>query len=98
MYFVNPNSPLSSTGNLTPELRLCVGARVMVSDNLDVPDKLINGSSRTIFYLYLERRAFLVTVIVKFGNPIAGNFMKTYGGELRENGPCCNQSFLLFVN
>lgn len=72
----------SSTGNLTAKLRLCVGARVMVTGKIIVADRLINGSCGTIFYLFLGRKPLLGTISVKFDDPFAGNFMKTYGMEV----------------
>ena len=39
---------ISSTGNLKKSLRMCEGAKIMITKNLDVGDKLINGTLATI--------------------------------------------------
>ena len=39
---------ISSTGNMKKSLRVCEGAKVMITKNLDVGDKLINGTLATI--------------------------------------------------
>ena len=38
------NIGLSQTANLPAKLKLCVGARVMLTDNISVSDRLSNGS------------------------------------------------------
>ena len=45
------NIDLSQTANLPAKLKLCVGARVMLSDNISVSDRLINGSIGTVKHL-----------------------------------------------
>ena len=75
---VNPNVPLSSSGNLTVKLRLCVTARIMVTGNINAADRLINGSCGTVFYLFLGRKPLPGTIFVKLDDPLAGNSMKTY--------------------
>ena len=57
---------------------------------VNIPDKLISQSSRAADYLCHGRKVFLGTIIVTFVDVVAGNSMKTYGGELRENVPCLN--------
>ena len=42
------NISLSQTANLPAKLKLCVGARVMLTDNISVSDRLINGSIGTV--------------------------------------------------
>ena len=39
---------LSQTANLHVKLKLCVGTRVMLTDNISVSDRLINGSLGTV--------------------------------------------------
>ena len=47
------NICLSQTANLPAKLKLCVGARVMLADNISVSDRLINGSLGTIKHFVL---------------------------------------------
>ena len=42
------NIGLSQTANLPAKLKLCVGARVILTDNISVSDRLINGSIGTV--------------------------------------------------
>ena len=51
----------------------------------NVADRLINGSSGTIVYLFLGRKPLLGTIFVKFNNTLAGNSMKTYRVELKQS-------------
>ena len=39
---------MSDTGNLTKTLRVAMGARVMLKNNLSLPDRFINCSSGTV--------------------------------------------------
>ena len=48
------NISLSQTGNLPGELKLCVGARVMLNGNINIFDRLINGSIGTIKLLNIR--------------------------------------------
>ena len=45
------NIGLVKTANLPAKLKLCVDARVMLTDNINVFDRLINGSIGAIKYL-----------------------------------------------
>ena len=49
------NVCLSQTANLPAKLKLCVGARVMLTDNISVSDRLINGSIGTVTHLHRQR-------------------------------------------
>ena len=40
--------PISYTGNLKKRLRICEGAKILLTVNLDIDDKLINGTLGTI--------------------------------------------------
>ena len=48
---ITDNISLSQTANLSAKLKLCVGARVMLTDNISVSDRLINGSIGTVKHL-----------------------------------------------
>ena len=70
------NIILSQTGNLPAELKLCVGARVMLRDNINVFDGLVNGSIGTVKHLDIRSNSLCSTIHVKFDDPKAGNSMK----------------------
>ena len=40
--------------NLPAKLKLCVGARVMLTENINVSNRLIKGSIGTVKYLVLD--------------------------------------------
>ena len=41
---INVNVTSNKTGNLPKQLKLCLGAKLMLTINVDTADKLINGS------------------------------------------------------
>ena len=86
------NIGLSQTANLPTKLKLCVGARVMFTDNINVSDRLINGSIGTVKHLDRRSKPLCSTIYVKFDDPKAGNSLKDrrLRGELKE----CVQSLL----
>ena len=68
---------LNQTGNLPAVLKVCVGARFMLTDNISVTDRLINGSIGTVKYCHFNRNhPLLGTIYVKFDDPKAGNSLK----------------------
>ena len=48
---INKDVPINETAGLSKILTLCVGARVMLTINKDVGDKLINGSTGTVRHI-----------------------------------------------
>ena len=54
------NIVLSQTANLPAKLELCVGARVMLTDNISASDRLINCSIGTIVHLIRDQSHFAV--------------------------------------
>ena len=83
------NIGLSQTANLPAKLKLCVGARVMLTDNVSVSDRLINGSLGTIKHLDRRSKPLCSTIYVKFDDSKAGNPLKDrrLRGELKECVP-----------
>ena len=67
------NIGLSQTANLYAKLKLYVDARVMLTDNISVSDRLINGSLGTIKDLDRRSKPFCSTIYVKFDDPKAAN-------------------------
>ena len=70
------NICLSQTANLPAKLKLCVGARVMLTDIISVSGRLINGSIGTVKHLDRRSKPLCSTIYVKFDDPKAGNSMK----------------------
>ena len=83
------NIGLSETANLPGKLKLCVGARVMLTNNIRVSDRLINGSIGTVKYLDRRLKQLCITIYVKFDDPKAGISLKDRRlcGELKECVP-----------
>ena len=68
---------LNITGNLPAMLKVCVGARFMLTDNISVNDRLINGSIGTVKYCNFScNHPLLGSIYVKFDDPKAGNSLK----------------------
>ena len=81
---------LKQTANLPSKLILCVGARLMLTDNINISDWLINGSIGTVKYLHMKHNnPLLGKIYVKFDDPRAGNSLKDrrLPGELKECVP-----------
>ena len=67
-----PDKP-SATGNLAKELKIKIGARVMIITNIDVSDGLTNGVMGTIVNILKDEEEVNVKVIlVKFDNSDVG--------------------------
>ncbi len=74
---VPENASLTNTANLTKTLKVCVGARIMLLHNLDVSEKLANGSMGVVHRLHINRRnPLLGEIYIKFDDPDAGNSKK----------------------
>ena len=81
---------LNKTGSLPAVLKLCVGARFMVTVNIDVSDRLINGSIGTVKLLHINPNYPLFgEIYVKFDDLKAGNSLKNnrLRGELKHCVP-----------
>ena len=70
---ISAKTPLKFTGSLPSNIRICVGARFMLSMNLDIDDHLINGSIGTIKHIHMNQRNPLNgKFYVHFDNPKSG--------------------------
>ena len=63
------NISLSQAGILRAELKLCVGAGIILTDNIIVFDRLINGSIGTVKHLDIRLNSLCSTIYVKFDDP-----------------------------
>ena len=78
----------SETGGLDFEIHIKEGARVMLTTNIDITDRLINGQIGTVVKINVNQRNQKPTVIfVKFDDNKAGNISIQKCGNLfaREN-------------
>ena len=67
------NISLSQTANVLAKLKLRVGARVILTDNIIVSGRLINGSIGTVKHLDRRSKPLCSLLYVKFDDPKAGN-------------------------
>ena len=70
-------------------MKLCVGARVMLTDSISVSDRLINGSIASVKHIERRSKPLASKIYVKFEDPTAGNSLKDrrLHGELKESVP-----------
>ena len=73
------NIGLSQTANISTKLKLCIGDRIMLSDNISVSERLINGSIGTVEHLDRRSKQLRIAIYVKFDDSRAGNFLKITG-------------------
>ena len=72
------NASLNQTGNLPNEISICVGARFMLTVNIDTEDHLINGSLGTIEHIDTRACNPLQWIIyIHFDDEVAGNRRKS---------------------
>ena len=72
---VPDNIDLSQSVNLLQSW-IYVGARVMLTDNGSVFDKLTNGLGSTVKHLDMRSKPFFSKIYVKFDDSKAGNYLK----------------------
>ena len=70
-------------------MKLRVGARVMLTDNISVSDRLVNCSIDTVKHLDRRSKPLCSTIYVKFEDLKAGSSLKDrrLRGELKECVP-----------
>ena len=74
---VSDSENISKTANLPTILQICIGARVLLTHNIDTEDRLINGSLGTIKLIYRVMNNRPTGIIyVKFDDERAGNRKK----------------------
>ena len=80
-YTLNDDMDVGKTGNMRKALKIWVGARVILTDNLDVDDRLCNGSEGTVKYIHLRTTISSAkhggTIYVLFDDEKAGNQRKS---------------------
>ena len=74
----------SETGGLDYEIRIKEGARAMLTTNISISDRLINGQMGTVFKVNVNQTNQKPTLLyIKFDDPIAGkNLINTSGNLL----------------
>ena len=78
----------SETGGLDYEILIKEGARVMITTNISIPDRLINGQMGTVFKIDINQNTQKPTVLyIKFDDSNAGkDLITTHGNSFaREN-------------
>ena len=60
------------TGGLARSLLLKVNSRVMLTNNIDIPEKLTNGQIGTVFDIKVDREQTVSIVYIKFDDETAG--------------------------
>ena len=66
------NGSISDTGGLSKQLCLKSSARVMITSNINIEDRLINGKMGTVFGFKYSKQGCLLTVYVKLDDSSAG--------------------------
>ena len=75
----------NETAGLPKSLTVCIGAKVMLTRNLDIEDKLVNGSMGTIVHIQgLKKNKPNGTIWIEFDNSSTGNNIKSLRNEKKD--------------
>ena len=75
---VPDDKSVSETKGLPKTLTVCVGARVMLTKNIDISDHLVNGATGIICFLHFSKHSPLNgEIYVKFDEEKVGNKLKS---------------------
>ena len=72
---IRDNAPLTQKGNLPTVLRICRGARIMITSNIDITDELVNGSTGVVVGI-IETNVSVASILIRLNNPHAGTEAK----------------------
>jgi len=74
------------TGGLAQNLILKLQAKVMLTSNIDVSDKLINGQIGTVYYIRTNSCGNIIKIYLKMEDPSTGlQAMRTDAYAMQEN-------------
>ena len=79
---IDPSLPISKTGNLHPVFRVCNGARVMITVNVDTKDGIVNGAIGTVKAIQQSSERLRGAIYVLFDIQEVGASKKVKKGSL----------------